>query len=355
MGADYKDGAHLVFFDLETKRGSAQVGWSRISSMGLSLAVTYSERDGYQTFLHHQVKQLINYLKSADAVVGFNHVEFDYKVLSAYTDENLSALNNIDMFLIIYKRTGCKISLSKLARGSLGRGKSGDGLDAIRWYTEGRFDLIEKYCEEDVSITRDLYYLGCEQGYVSYLEEERIVDVAVDWTYSSGSFQFVAPGLRQCLKKDIDQNISELGEDPVKCATKASVSRNDGAPTAMNNPAALGDGPLALHELSQLMEEYERLQAIADEAQAQANQVAAKIKEIVLTMGKTQKSGRVIASYTKGRGSYDYQSMAAAISPPEELIEQYTKRIIDWRTLCKDARLPKEIQLLHRRKAVCFS
>jgi hypothetical protein len=36
---------NLVFFDLETKRGSAQVGWSRIANMGMSLAVTYSERD----------------------------------------------------------------------------------------------------------------------------------------------------------------------------------------------------------------------------------------------------------------------------------------------------------------------
>jgi DEAD/DEAH box helicase domain-containing protein len=66
--------------------------------MGMSLAITYSERDGYQTFLHHQVENLISYLKSADAVVGFNHIEFDYKVLSAYTDDDLNALNNIDMF-----------------------------------------------------------------------------------------------------------------------------------------------------------------------------------------------------------------------------------------------------------------
>lgn len=186
MKTSRKDLGNLVFFDLETKRGSAQVGWSNIARMGLSLAVTYSEKDGYQTFLDSQIDGLIRCLKSADAVVGFNHVEFDYKVLSAYTKDDLKALKNIDMFQIIYQKTGLKISLDKLAQGSLGRNKSGDGLKALQWYKEGRIDLIENYCREDVAITRDLYYHGCEKGFVSYIQKGRPVDVQVNWAYSSG-------------------------------------------------------------------------------------------------------------------------------------------------------------------------
>lgn len=235
MSGIYKN-RNLVLFDLETKRGSAQVGWSRISSMGLSLAVTYSERDGYQTFLHDEVENLISYLKSADAVVGFNHVKFDYKVLSAYTDDDLSALNNIDMFLIIYNKTGRRIKLDKLAQGCLGRSKSGDGLDALRWYKEGRFDLIEKYCREDVAITRDLYYLGCDKGYVSYLDQEGIIDVAVDWVYSSDRFQIVEPPYQDCLERDILQTICELGEEFVMYDTIVKVTQNHRLFLETNSP-----------------------------------------------------------------------------------------------------------------------
>ncbi len=211
MNPDYKN-KHLVFFDLETKRGSAQVGWSRIHCMGMSLAITYSERDGYQTFLHHQVENLISYLKSADAVVGFNHIGFDYKVLSAYTDDDLSALNNIDMFLIIYNKIHRRISLNKLAQGCLGRSKSGDGLDALRWYKEGRIDLIEKYCREDVAITRDLYYRGCEKGYVSYLHQGRTIDVTVDWSSCLDRIETVDIPSQNSLNRDFLQTIHELGE-----------------------------------------------------------------------------------------------------------------------------------------------
>lgn len=344
MNTDQHRGTNLVFFDLETKRSSAQVGWSRISQMGLSLAVTYSEKDGYQTFRDHQVQNLTSYLKRADAVVGFNHVEFDYKVLSAYTYENLAALNNIDIWLIISNITGRRISLNKLAQASLGRSKTADGLEAIRWYKEGRFDLIEKYCREDVALTRDLYYQGCEQGFVSCLGAQGIVDVKVEWAWTSNRIQILDSNPEQCLEMKISQNIPEVHEAFVTLDTKNDVGKNHHRIPGANHPLERSEKTSEADVLTQLMEEYERLQAVADEAQAKANEVSERIKEIVLKMGKTQKSGRVIASYSKGRGKYDYQSMAAALSPPDELVEQHTSRVTDWKALCEDIKVSKEIK-----------
>jgi hypothetical protein len=210
---NYKDWKNVVFFDLETKRGAAQVGWSRINRMGMSLAVTYSEGDGFQTFLHDDVQSLICYLMSADAVVGFNHIQFDYEVLSAYTAEDLAALNNIDMLLIIYNKTRRRISLDKLAQGSLGRSKSGNGLDALRWYKEGRFDLIEKYCREDVAITRDLYYHGCDNGFVSYFSHEQRIDIPVDWALELESIPNAQLPSKDVVELDFLRTVHQLGDE----------------------------------------------------------------------------------------------------------------------------------------------
>lgn len=182
MGRDYKTDRNLVFFDLETQKSAAEVGgWANISKLGLSLAVTYSENDGYRTFMENEVDKLVRYLTSADAVVGFNHVEFDYEVLTAYTSGNLRALENIDMLLHIHEKTGFRVSLDHLAKVSLGRKKSSDGLQAIEWYKQGKMQLIEEYCREDVAITRALYYRGRDKGHVSMMNRGKRVNVEVDW------------------------------------------------------------------------------------------------------------------------------------------------------------------------------
>ena len=182
MGSDYKTDRNLVFFDLETQKSAAEVGgWGNISKLGLSVAVTYSENDGYQSFREKNIDQLIKYLKSAEAVVGFNHVEFDYEVLTAYTSENLRGLENIDMLLHIKEQTGFRVSLDHLAKVSLGRKKSSDGLQAIEWYKQGKMQLIEEYCREDVAITRALYYRGRDRGYVSIMNRGKRVNVEVEW------------------------------------------------------------------------------------------------------------------------------------------------------------------------------
>lgn len=182
MGRDYKTDRNLVFFDLETQKSAVEVGgWANISKLGLSLAVTYSENDGYRTFMENEVDKLVRHLTSADAVVGFNHVEFDYEVLAAYTSENLRALENIDMLLHIHEKTGFRVSLDHLAKVSLGRKKSSDGLQAIEWYKQGKMQLIEEYCREDVAITRALYYRGRDKGHVSMMNRGKRVNVEVDW------------------------------------------------------------------------------------------------------------------------------------------------------------------------------
>jgi DEAD/DEAH box helicase domain-containing protein len=173
----------IVVFDLETKRLARDVGgWGNIRRMGLSLAVTFTEEDGFLTFTEENVLELVNQLKSADLVVGFNHVRFDYEVLEAYTSEDLRRLPNLDILAHVAKALGFRLKLDHLGKYTLGKEKSGDGLDAVKWFQEGRMDLIEKYCRDDVEITRDLYYFGRDNRFLLYQRRDRVVDrIPVQW------------------------------------------------------------------------------------------------------------------------------------------------------------------------------
>ena len=52
----------------------------------------------------------------------------------------------------------------------------------VKGAVEGRLDLIEQYCRKDVEMTRRLFELGHDQGYLLYRDhEERKVRVPVQW------------------------------------------------------------------------------------------------------------------------------------------------------------------------------
>ena len=175
---------NIVFFDLETQKSFDEVGGRRnIPQLGLSAAVTYSTADGaFHHYTEDTVQDLIAELRAADLVVGFNVLGFDYKVLTAYTDERLAQLPTVDMLDHIYKRLGFRVSLDNLASTTLGVSKSADGLQAVRWYKEGRMQDILSYCQQDVEVTRRLYEHGKQHKVVKFRDRNhRERKVMVNW------------------------------------------------------------------------------------------------------------------------------------------------------------------------------
>jgi DEAD/DEAH box helicase domain-containing protein len=175
---------NTVFFDLETQRTFDEVGGRHnIHKLGLAVAVTYSTADGaFHHYTEETADALIAELRAADLVVGFNVLNFDYKVLEAYTDEKFDRSRTVDMLDHIYKQLGFRVSLDKLATATLGSAKSADGLQAVRWYKEGRIQEILDYCQQDVEVTRQLYEYGRQQKHVRFRDRtyrERVV--AVNW------------------------------------------------------------------------------------------------------------------------------------------------------------------------------
>lgn len=175
---------NIVFFDVETQRSFDEVGGRHnIRKLGLSAAVTYSTADGaYKHYTEESVADLIADLKAADLVVGFNVLSFDYEVLRAYTDDPLNDIETVDMLDHIYRRLGFRVSLDNLASTTLGTSKSADGLQAVRWYKQGRMKEILEYCQQDVEVTRQLYEYGKQHKHVKFRDRSyRVKSVAVSW------------------------------------------------------------------------------------------------------------------------------------------------------------------------------
>jgi DEAD/DEAH box helicase domain-containing protein len=173
----------LVVFDIETQKLANEVGgWRNVRKMKVALAVAYCENLGFLTFREEQTADLINLLLTAPLIVGFNHMRFDYEVLSAYTREDLRALPNLDILACVESSLGFRLPLDHLSEVTLGRNKSGHGTEAVTWFREGRMDLIEKYCRDDVCLTRDLYKYGLENGYLLYKRKDRrICQIPLNW------------------------------------------------------------------------------------------------------------------------------------------------------------------------------
>ena len=177
---------NIVYFDLETQRTANDVGgWSHKDKMGMSVGVTYSTlREDYRIYSEQRVEELVEELRRADLVVGFNIEKFDYGVLMGYTCLQLpELLITLDMLLEVESKIGHRLSLEAIAQASLGVGKIAEGMDAIRWWREGKLREIAEYCCFDVKVTKMVYEFGVQNGYLLYHDRFGAAKkVSVDWT-----------------------------------------------------------------------------------------------------------------------------------------------------------------------------
>ena len=176
---------NVVYFDLETQRSAGDVGgWNHKARMGMSIGVTFSTRTGsYQIYGEPDAEKLADELRGADLVVGFNHVGFDLSVLQAYTMWDLpSQTINLDLLIDLEQKLGHRLRLESIATASLGVGKTADGVEALRWWREGRVIEIAKYCAYDVKVTKAIHEYGARHGFIKYLDRfNRSQQVGVKW------------------------------------------------------------------------------------------------------------------------------------------------------------------------------
>ena len=184
---------HIIYFDLETKYSADEVGgWGNIEDMGMSVGVIWDNLDKqFHVYIEHQIQEMVDHFYRATQIVGFNHIGFDYRVVTGvyHSDAHqrsqlytkLAGLNNFDMLFELKKLLGHRLKLESIARPTLGTGKSADGLQALKWYKEGKLDKIIEYCKVDVEVTRDLHRFALEHGKLLYDSKLGIKTVNVEW------------------------------------------------------------------------------------------------------------------------------------------------------------------------------
>lgn len=147
-----------VVFDIETKNIFQDVGRADPVLLDISVVCIYDyDTDQYLSFLEQDLPKLWPYLEKADVLIGYNSDHFDIPLLNKYYPGDLTKIKSIDLMAEIKKSLGRRIGLGAVAEATLGYGKSGNGLEAVTWWKEGKIDEIIKYCLADVKVTKELY------------------------------------------------------------------------------------------------------------------------------------------------------------------------------------------------------
>ncbi len=127
-----------------------------------------SSNDEYSSFTVPELPKLWPILERADVLVGYNSDHFDIPILNRYYTGDLTSIRSIDLLTEIKNVLGRRIKLDSVAKATLGRGKSGHGLDAVKWWAEGKIEKVRTYCLDDVKITKEIYEYALQNRKVCY-------------------------------------------------------------------------------------------------------------------------------------------------------------------------------------------
>lgn len=179
-----------VILDVETKKTFDQVGGYfpdrlEISFVGACVREGFTGKGEMLSFFENDLKELFELLERADVVIGFNVDGFDMQTFLPYYQGDINKIPTLDLMLRIKDSVGHRISLDAVAQETLGIGKTGDGLDAIRYYEMGQLEELKKYCLQDVAVTRDLYDHGLHKGMVKFKNKwNRLIEASVDFRFT---------------------------------------------------------------------------------------------------------------------------------------------------------------------------
>lgn len=178
-----------VILDVETKKTFDEVGGFfpdrlGISFVGVNVRHGFGEAGEFQSYFEQDLPQLFPLLEKADVVVGFNIDGFDMPTFTSYYTGDISKIPTLDIMARIKDSIGHRIGLDAVAKETLGVGKTGNGLDAIAYYKKQQWEELQKYCLQDVKVTRDILDYGYSKGEIKFRNKwNRLITTPVDFSF----------------------------------------------------------------------------------------------------------------------------------------------------------------------------
>ncbi len=165
--------------------GNAVHGWKQAHTAGISSGVTYDIEAGRYTIYGDTAKEhriLADAIESADRVIGFNHINFDYHLLAATVGTAIGNLTDLDLppgerdidllqmawagHGSCYERGFSLDALTKATLGDMVGGKNGHGEHAPQLYQAGLYGPLLDYNLRDVELTWRLFEYMNSTGYL---------------------------------------------------------------------------------------------------------------------------------------------------------------------------------------------
>ncbi len=139
-----------------------------------------SKTNEFSSYTKETLPTLWSILERADILVGYNSDHFDIPILNKYYPGDLTTIHSVDLLKEVKSVLGRRLKLDNIAEATLGRTKTADGMQAVRWWKEGKIDLIIQYCIEDVRITKDVYEYAKKNRSLKYKDFDGIREVKLN-------------------------------------------------------------------------------------------------------------------------------------------------------------------------------
>jgi DEAD/DEAH box helicase domain-containing protein len=194
----------ILSFDIETGNTAADIGGWQNTHMWQVTCVTTTDGENNTVYIDKPVEidgavvkelkqlkfDLDDHFQKGGKLLGHNIVAFDLPALRdsmdiyivrKYLEEKETRC--IDTSRMMTKAAGKRVQLDNLAKCNLNSQKSGDGLMAVRWWSEGRYEDVAEYCLKDSQLTLDVWKMGVENGNLSFFDEDlgELVKIDLEW------------------------------------------------------------------------------------------------------------------------------------------------------------------------------
>lgn len=169
----------IVTFDIETK--GEFLGNGDFSNLEITVVGAHqSDTDELTSYWGDELHKLWPLMEHADIIVGYNSDHFDIPILNRFYPGDLTKMRSVDLLKEVKNVLGRRLRLDNIAEATLGKKKSGNGLEAQTWWAQGLREKVRDYCLDDVKITAQLYEYAKKHSKLKYRDYDGVREIKLD-------------------------------------------------------------------------------------------------------------------------------------------------------------------------------